>query len=252
MIDQEVETVLREIRERVTSQPNISAGSGQTDGNGNVKSQPATTAATGHSSEPISLLNAHLTTTARAWDRLPPVFSNRSGTAARIELWIKARLKALTRWFTWEQVNFNAAVHHALGETLKTLRQHEITLAAIHKELDSIRSRLQAEEAARENRQREMNALVAEMRGEFEAARTRSESLGVELRGAIEAARSEATAQVLDLENEQRVSYKQLSLETTEAVVSTDQKQRRISALLEEMSQRIKQLEDSIKQKRAQ
>lgn len=241
MIDQEVETVLREIRERVTSQPNLS---GQISGNG-VKSQPATTATMGHSSEPISLLNAHLTTTARAWDRLPPVFSNRSGTAARIELWIKARLKALTRWFTWEQVNFNAAVHHALGETLKTLRQHEITLAAINEELASLKNDLQ-------NQQRQMNTLIAEMRGEFEAARTRSESLGVEFRGAIEAARSEATAQVLDLENEQRVSYKQLSLETTEVVVSTDQKQRRIAALLEEMSQRIKQLEDAIKQKRAQ
>jgi len=245
MIDQEVETVLREIRERVTSQPNISTGSGQTDGNGNVKSQPTTTAATGHSSEPISLLNAHLTTTARAWNRLPPVFSNRSGTAARVELWIKARLKALTRWFTWEQVNFNAAVHHALGEILRALNEQQATI-------DSIRAQLVTSQTDLQNQQREMNALVAEMRGEFEAARTRSESLGVELRGAIEAARSEATALVLDLENEQRVSYKQLSLESTEAVVSTDQKQRRIVALLEEMSQRIKLLEDAIKQKRAQ
>ncbi|HEU5238013.1 MAG TPA: hypothetical protein VFU37_12835 [Pyrinomonadaceae bacterium] len=241
MIDQEVETVLREIRERVTSQPNISAGSGQTGGNGNVKPQPATTAATGHSSEPISLLNAHLTTTARAWDRLPPIFSNRSGTAARIELWIKARLKALTRWFTWEQVNFNAAVHHALGEILRALNEQQATI-------DSIRAQLVTSQTDLQNQQREITAL----RGELEAGRIRLEDLGVELRTEIEAARSEATAQVLDLENEQRVSYKQLSLETTEVVVSTDQKQRRIAALLEEMSQRIKQLEDAIKQKRAQ
>lgn len=241
MIDQEVETVLREIRERVTSQPNISAGSSQTGGNGNVKSQPATTAATGHSSEPISLLNAHLTTTARAWNRLPPVFSNRSGTAARVELWIKAGLKALTRWFTWEQVNFNAAVHQALSEILKALNERQATI-------DSIRAQLVTSQADLQNQQRQITAL----RGELEAGRIRTEDLGVELRGAIEAARSEATALVLDLENEQRVSYKQLSLETTEAVVSTDQKQRRIAALLEEMNQRIKQLEDSIKRKRAQ
>ena len=83
------------------------------------------------SSESLNRLSAHLTTTSRAWDRLPPLYSNRRGGTARFELWIKARLKAMSRWFTWEQVNFNSAVHHALAETLHALSAYQQELAAL-------------------------------------------------------------------------------------------------------------------------
>ena len=66
--------------------------------------------------ENLSLIESYLTTTARAWDRLPPLVSNRSGLIARVELWLKRQLKRATHWYTWEQVNFNAAVHHALRD----------------------------------------------------------------------------------------------------------------------------------------
>ena len=282
MIDEEVETVLREIRERVISQPIAEpTASGASPGaNGNQNSQLVATAETSaRSSEATARLKAHLTTTARAWDRLPPVFSNRRGTAARIEVWIKARIKVFSRWFTWEQVNFNAAVHHALGETLKALTEHaaehaaqqdaanrsqlaanealRVEIEALRDEIDTLRAQLQAEAAARkidlQNQQSETNALRAEIRGEMESVRIQSEDRGTELRDRIEAELAKLLTELRErqdrLENEQRVCFKQLSLETNETAVSSDRAQQRIHSLLEEMNQRIKQLEDSEKRK---
>lgn len=292
MIDEEVETVLREIRERVISQP-LSQPSlsepapGGANGNQNSQLVP-TFESNARSAEALARLNAHLTTTARAWDRLPPVFSNRSGTAARIEVWIKARLKIFSRWFTWEQVNFNAAVHHALGEALKTLTEQDATIAAVHSrlaeheasrgevqrqreeidaqyaEINSLRAQLQVDTSARkvdvQNQQRETNALRAELRGELEGVRIQAEDQGAELRARMEAITNDAATNVARLsselrdredrlENEQRVCFKQLSLETNEAAVSNEREQQRIRALVEEMHGRLKLLEDSEKQK---
>ena len=213
-----------------------------------------------------------MTTTARAWDRLPPVFSNRSGTAARIEVWIKARLKIFSRWFTWEQINFNAAVHHALGETLKTLAEQDAAIAALRAqmaenlrieiqtqrdEIDTLRAQLQADAANRkidlQNQQRETNALRAEVRGELEGVRFRSEDQGAELRTRIESETAKLSTELRErqdrIENEQRVCFKQLSLETNEAAVANERAQKRIGALLEEVRERLKLLEDSGKQK---
>jgi len=286
MIDEEVETVLREIRERVISQPPAQPtlpGSAPGGANGNQNSPPvATTETSAVGSGATARLNAHLTTTARAWDRLPPVFSNRSGTAARIEVWLKARLKSFSRWFTWEQVNFNAAVHHALLEALQALKEQEAAIADVrsqlaelqttakaeiqntidgqYAEISSLRAQLQADAAARrmeaQNQQRETNGLRAELRGEMESVRLRTEDKGTELQARIKTATDEAAANLAKLsnelehlENEQRVCFKQLLLETNETAVSTDRAQQRISTLIEEMNQRIKQLEESRKQK---
>jgi len=327
MIDEEVETVLREIRERVVSQPPAQPTlPGPSSGGANGKQNSPLVAASETSAASfgaMTRLNAHLTTTARSWDRLPPVFSNRRGTAARIEVWLKARLKILSRWFTWEQVNFNAAVHHALLETLQALNEQETAIAAIrsrlaelqtsaraesealrveiqttfraeietqfraeietlrneiqkqlqtqssdidsqYAEINSLRGQLQADAAAgridTQNQQRDTNALRAELRGELESMRIRTDDQGIELQSRIEAATNEAAANLAKLsnelrereerlENEHRVSFKQLLLETNETAVSSDRAQQRISALIEEMNQRIRQLEDSQKQK---
>jgi hypothetical protein len=313
MIDEEVETVLREIRERVVSQPLAQPTLPEpASGGANGKQNSHVVAATDASavgSGAITRLNAHLTTTARAWDRLPPVFSNRSGTAARIEVWLKARLKIFTRWFTWEQINFNAAVHHALLETLQALNEQEAALAAVrsklvqlqanaqaegeiqtqfraeietlrdefqkhlltqsneidnqYAEINSLRAQLQADAAAGrievQNQQRDTNALRAELRGELESVRIQTDDQGTELQERIEAATNEAAANLAklsnqlrereeSLENEQRVCFKQLLLETNETAVSSERAQQRINKLMEEMNQRIKQLEDSRKQ----
>ena len=292
MIDEEVETVLREIRERVISQPLAQPtlpGPAPGGANGNQNSPlVATTETSAVGSGATARLNAHLTTTARAWDRLPPVFSNRSGTAARIEVWLKARLKSFSRWFTWEQINFNAAVHHALLEALQALNEQEAAIADVrsqlaqlqtnaealraeiqnaidnhYAEINSLRAQLQADAAARrmeaQNQQRETNGLRAELRGEMESVRLRTEDKGTELQARIKTATDEAAANLAKLsnelreredhlENEQRVCFKQLLLETNETAVSSDRAQQRISTLIEEMNQRIKQLEESRKQ----
>ena len=285
MIDEEVETVLREIRDRVISQPLAQPtlpGPAPGGANGNQNSPlVATTETSAVGSGATARLNAHLTTTARAWDRLPPVFSNRSGTAARIEVWLKARLKSFSRWFTWEQVNFNAAVHHALLEALQALKEQEAAIADVrsqlaelqttakaeiqntidgqYAEISSLRAQLQADAAAGrievQNQQRDSNALRAELRGELESVSLRTEDRGTELEARIKTVANEAAANLAKisnelehLENEQRVCFKQLLLETNETAVSSDRAQQRISTLIEEMNQRIKQLEESRKQ----
>src|SRR5438270_12493340 len=109
----EVESILVEIREQVRAAEQ--AGRAMTgDAHALEANEHSENGFAHEDSERLARLSAHLTTTARAWDRLPPVMSNRTGLSARLELWIKRVLKKLARWFTWEQINFNAAVHHAL------------------------------------------------------------------------------------------------------------------------------------------
>ena len=118
MADREVEETLREIRERVRATAAAAQG---------TRPAPAAGAAAealvagAHSAEAngrgpvaaadaLSRLEAHLSTTERAWNRLPPVLSNRGGWVARLELWVKRKIKRALHWVTWEQVNFNSSV----------------------------------------------------------------------------------------------------------------------------------------------
>src|SRR2546422_1280929 len=116
----EVESILVEIREQVRAEEAVKhAARGDNPAFGGTAESHGKLAA--DHPESLVRISAHLTTTARAWDRLPPVVSNRTGTAARLELWIKRRLKMLSRWFTWEQINFNSAVHNALVDAVQEL-----------------------------------------------------------------------------------------------------------------------------------
>lgn len=158
----EVETILNEIRERVRATERERAGVNvaiQDESSHNPVTAPT---ANGNSpqSESLARVSAHLMTTSRAWDRLPPVFSNRSGLTARLELWIKARCKVLANWFTWEQVNFNAAVHHALSETLEALSAHEKQLRALRSELNR---EAESGRISLEKNERELRALRDEI-----------------------------------------------------------------------------------------
>ena len=135
----EVESILNEIRERVRSDYE-QANAPLTLVASAKDPQPAPSRSLNgmdelENSEALNRLSAHLTTTGRSWDRLPPLYSNRRGSAARLELWLKARLKSMSRWFTWEQVNFNSAVHHALAETLHALSAQRQDLAGMRAEL---------------------------------------------------------------------------------------------------------------------
>jgi chromosome segregation ATPase len=299
----EVETILNEIRERVRATEQERAGVSVT-----IRDPDTAPTANGNSpqDEALARVSAHLATTARAWDRLPPVFSNRSGASARLELWIKARLKTLSRWFTWEQINFNAAVHHALSETLEALSAHEKDeerrrsaleknerdVQAMRDEIESLVSEsrrraakhsadLERQSAAAETRARETKAALeevtrrlaelvetsgrlsqqsTEMATRFSEqtadldARLLEQGIDVDARLAKHATvMAEQAAEISfrlsglateisqvsnDLREEQRVCFKQLSIEASEAAVLEDRGRRAIESRLEKLEKR--------------
>ena len=228
MAEPEVESILREIRERVLSQQrsghDAAASARTTTGNhanGASESGPAGQLTRQGApqtvvSESLALIDSYLTTTARAWDRLPPLVSNRRGAAATFELWIKQHLKRATRWYAWEQVNFNAAVHHALRDMLQVLAAYERELVTMHTQA----------EVANEQRRIEFE------RNQTELIEARLTELHKELRERDE-----------HLRDEQRVCFKQLAFETSEAAMLEDRARQKSKALLEELTRRIEQLE---------
>src|SRR5712692_12076170 len=177
----EVESILNEIRERVRTdhEQDRAAKDSLAHSNAERASEDAAYQAVSPFSkgsaesdlgnnESLGRLSALLTTTGRAWDRLPPLYSNRKGGAARFELWIKARLKSMTRWFTWEQVNFNSAVHHALSETLQSLAAYRQELAGLRSELskdaESWREKFERSDRELTALRASIEALTAEIR----------------------------------------------------------------------------------------
>ncbi len=126
MIDTEVENILQEMRERVRAQE---AGRQKTlpqvETNENAQGEPQDELLPRALPETLVHLAQQLVTTERAWDKLPPITSKRSGLAARMELWIKRQLKRATHWFTWEQKDFNKAVNAALHDIADALAIHE-------------------------------------------------------------------------------------------------------------------------------
>ena len=265
----EVESILNEIRERVrTEEKQREAAVAIATQNGNDSNPAISPTAPAIATESLARLEAHLTTTSRAWDRLPPLFSNRSGVAARFELWIKARMRSLSRWFTWEQVNFNSAAHHGLSDALEALRAHEEQVIKLQAELNQTKEALRAEfnqatealrsesrqttEALRVESHQRTEALQADFAHTAEELRAESsqanEALASELRqtaaslrASIDARAAETDARLSelgdDLHEEQRVCFKQLSLETSEAAVLEDRGRRALAARLEKLEQ---------------
>lgn len=249
MVDEEVENTLREIRERVRRTAEQEAPAEEAISSPNVSNTTKNTSVIG-ASETTARIDAYLTTTARAWDRLPPLVSNRSGGLARLELWVKRRFKQATRWYSWEQINFNAAVHHALRDTLDALLDLENQIRQERAELSAeIESRARLSEL-------ELSTLKSEIesqRMDLESQRTRLESQRAEFesyRAQVEAERRvrtlEINARLSDLGrelreregqrlDEQRVSFKQLSLEISETEVLLDRARRDIEARLEKL-----------------
>jgi flagellar biosynthesis GTPase FlhF len=239
----DVESILNEIRERVRADHDpggVPVTAGQSEP---VQASLAHANAENGNSESLIRMSAHLTTTSRAWDRLPPMYSNRKGGTARLELWIKARLKSLSRWFTWEQVNFNSAVHHALAETLHALAAHQQELARIRAEL------LKENENSREKlalNQRELTALragietlTAEIRKRDADLEARASESAAALRKEIDTKLDGVSSELREsdqlLREEQRVCFKQLSLEASEASVSADRGRRVIESRLDDL-----------------
>jgi len=287
MVDDEVEIVLREIRERVISQARadqIASTSADVAGNGdgpaainNPREDETSSAAE------LARISGYLTTTARAWDRLPPVISNRGGAMSRVELWFKSRAKSLARWFTWEQVNFNAAVHHTIRDTLDALSHQQAAIASLRAELQdkaqslaelsdrvhalqaefrieqaALRMESEARRADHQDQRSELSTMRAELHGESEARRIEIEDAEKRFVTHIETHERKQEAELSELtnelrergnqiENEQRVSFKQLSLESSEAAAFQSNLRHKIQSELSELDQRIKQLEELVK-----
>lgn len=247
MVDEEVESTLREIRERVRKTAELEAEAPRTlaSSAANVSITSRGESAT-RTPETMARIDAYLTTTARAWDRLPPLVSNRSGGLARLELWVKRRFKQATRWYSWEQINFNAAVHHALRDTLDALLDLE-------QQLGQLRAEMSAEMEARAQQLEQNQVEMMTQRAEIDSQRAALESQRAEMeayRAQMEAeqrARSlEVNARLADLARElrerdqqrleeQRVCFKQLSLEMSEAEVLLDRARRDIESRLDKL-----------------
>jgi len=268
MVDYEVESTLREIRERVMAE-SARAGAGgarhSTDAaacveaSGGIAGASVTVASDpargGASVESLARMQANLATTERAWSRLPPIMSYRRGTVARVELWLKRQISRAAHWFTWEQVNFNSAAHNALADALVALAAHERSLEELREALrrrqseaessearaSELQARLEAFAARLDGAQAQISSLAAEQRAGVEHLRAEqqalAEQLRVEQREQIQALatglRNEAREHVEHALEEQRVCFKQLSLESAEAAVAQDRARRQIEARIE-------------------
>lgn len=153
MVDQEVADILEEIRSRVRAGTNLPETTAPI--NSNVTEVETASEFVLPEPPPVTDSYSSLIVLARAWDRLPPVVSNRSGMSARVELWIKSKLKTALRWLTWEQINFNAATHRTFLELIESLTAYEQELHRVHHQL---KKQLNAESAARIEHQLEIDS----------------------------------------------------------------------------------------------
>ena len=241
MAETEVESILREIRERVLTEqrstranvpaPVVSAGNGA---RVSVRADSESSAENN-----LALLNSYLTTTARTWDRLPPLVSNRSGSIARLELWLKRLLKRATHWFTWEQVNFNASVYHALRDLPPIFYSYEQELARLRDQI----AQAEVRRTEIEGYQAELTTQIEELQTQLETQRHATETERGQADARLAGVVSEFRERISLLQEERRVSFKQLAIEASEAATLEDRARRKTDALLEDLQRRIDQLE---------
>src|SRR2546421_12645340 len=239
----DVETILNQIRERVVSEENahvsgtsVSTTTSSSDGSGSLSNQ----------TEVLARVSEYLTVTGRAWNRLPPIFTNRRGPLGRIELWIKNTCKPLTRWFTWEQVNFNRVVHDALSDVTRILMAEAQELAALRAQLTNEMRReflaLRSDFNGQAAELRAVNSNHAEYEArlkETDAALARISNMLGEFADETRTGRSQLAGKIDELaaalREEQRVCFRQLSLEASEAAVLEDRGRRALEARLEKL-----------------
>ena len=224
MVDHEVAEILAEIKRRVShaqEKPLV-----ETSG------VVATSAPANSPASPPSAANgfASLSVMARAWDRLPPVVSNRSGTLARLELFLKEKFRTAFRWFTWEQVNFNSATYQTLLEVVESLNSYEQHLAQLRNDVEAQSKQLSALSSQIEQLHREHLASIAQLNARVEGLSQSAKDQQAETQARLAALSSEFRTRDEQLIDEQRVCYKQLSLELSESRVLEDRARRELEA----------------------
>lgn len=274
MADTEVENILREIRERVRAEsaPRTPPPSPARDTDDALVTSPAREnwSAT---AEALSRMEANLATTERAWNRLPPLMSNRTGWLARLELWLKRLIKRATHWFTWEQVNFNSSVHHSLRDARAALAAYETRMAVYEGRLADYEARRTHDAASLRDARAETEALRqskddldarfdshrSELAAHLAAIEARIERDAAHLRETLDEGfaqmraerheqfttkhdelREQLRARAEQLLDEQRVSFRQLLLEAGEAAVAQDRARRQLEARLEAIEKSVK------------
>ena len=236
MVETDVEHVLAEIRERVraTHQASTTASNGA---DGSAVARNSTRAST---AETLALIDSYLTTTARAWDQFPPLVSNRKGFSARFELWLKRFFRRGTRWYVWEQINFNAAIHHALRDLLPLLSASEHELEKLRVENAALRDTQQVE---LERQQGELAALRADLAETQAALRQENDLSNSRNATLLNALLKELRERDEHLRDEQRVCFKQVTLEMSEAATLEDRSRRKTDTLLAELQRRLDEIE---------
>jgi hypothetical protein len=235
MVETDVELILGEIRDRVRAahQPSAPASNG---GGDLVVHNAATVSA----AETLALINSYLTTTARSWDQFPPLVSNRKGLSARFELWLKRFFRRGTRWYVWEQINFNAAIHHALSDLLPLLAAYEHELENRRAETAAVREQFAEWQA-------EVRSELATQRAETQTALRQQNELSTnhnaQIATELHALLNELRERDGLLRDEQRVCYKQINLEMSEAATLEDRSRRKTETLLAEIQRRLEELE---------
>jgi hypothetical protein len=234
MVDDEVAEILAEIKQRVS---NAQQKSG--DDTAGVEKSSAPSISHG-SPAPVANGFASLAVMARAWDRLPPVVSNRTGTLARFELWLKEKLRTAFRWFTWEQVNFNSATYQTLLEVVEALNRYEQHLIALREDVEAQREEMQQLSSTQvlpvtariEEMDRQHLANIAQVSARLEGLSQLAKDHQNETQARLSELRSESRVRDGELGDEQRVCYKQLSLELNESRVLEDRARRELEARL--------------------
>jgi hypothetical protein len=225
MVDNEVAEILAEIKQRVISQhgPSVAGTSGIVENSSGAftKSTPAPTK-----------VFANLPVMARTWDRLPPLVSKRTGSLARLELWVKSVLKRATRWFTWEQVNFNAAAYQTFGELVEALNAWEQQLADTKQKLDAQREELSSLTTQLTHQLEQMDrqhlAIIAQLSARVEGVSQMAKDRHVEQQARLAEFVAETHLGDENVLDEQRVCYKQLALELSEFRVIADRARREL------------------------
>ena len=243
MVDQEVEEILKQIRDTVKAEEQqINRERFE------LKSQNGDLTSP---SQPSSTYPS-ISTMARAWDRLPPVISNRQGALAALELWLKRVLERGSRWFTWEQINFNAAVHHTFREMVSTLAIYEEQITNLRTQLaetnahllqlqeqqTSLRSELEPYKTETRTLSRstaELTKALAELK-ERVVLRTQLDFLAkerevlVQERDELRARTEQSFLEFKELNemtlDEQRVSFKQIALQINETAANNERELR--------------------------
>jgi hypothetical protein len=178
----------------------------------------------GDSAAELDRLRANLLVARRAQDQLPPVKTYRQGLIARFELWIKRQLKGATRWFTWEQTNFNIATSASLDGILKLLAQLDNNIKDLRREIAT-------------------GAASTEPDPANSALDTRLRAIEMKLQALLTQTEDWQSAQFDSLRDEQRVCFKQLAIQISEAAVVSDRAKRNLQMQLDQFARRLRELE---------